>query len=122
LNRKNILIALVLIAALLLVGCSAKDAPAPAVPEGAQTGELTGLKGCEYQPAGSKTKYAAECGTLVVPENWEVADSRLIALPVVRIPAAGQTPPSQFSCWRAVPANQTCPGSCSLGCLKSTMW
>ena len=91
-NRKNILIALVLIAALLLVGCSAKDAPAPAVPEGAQTGELTGLKGCEYQPAGSKTKYAAECGTLVVPENWEVADSRLIALPVVRIPASGSNP------------------------------
>jgi pimeloyl-ACP methyl ester carboxylesterase len=77
------------IAALLLASCGVKDAPVPLVPEGVQSGELTGLKDCEFQPAGSKIKYAAECGTLVVPENWEVAGSRLIALPVVRIPASG---------------------------------
>ena len=54
--------------------------------------DLTGLKDCEFHPAGDKTKYAAECGTLVVPENWDKADSRLIALPVVRIPAKSPNP------------------------------
>jgi pimeloyl-ACP methyl ester carboxylesterase len=34
----------------------------------------------------------AACGTLVVPENWDRAGSRLIALPVVRIPASGSNP------------------------------
>jgi len=33
-------------------------------------------------------EYAAECGTLVVPENRNDEDSRVIALPVKRIPAA----------------------------------
>jgi len=75
-----------LCSALLLAGCSPEDAPAPVIPEEAQAGELTGMEACEYQPGGSKTKYTAECGTLVVPENWDKADSRLIALPVVPRP------------------------------------
>ena len=50
------------------------------------------MQACEHQPAGSKTKYDAECGTLVVPENWDKASSRLIALPVVRIPASRPNP------------------------------
>ena len=54
--------------------------------------KLIGLEACEFQPADSKAKYAAECGTLVVPENWDKAGSRLIALPVVRIPASGPNP------------------------------
>jgi pimeloyl-ACP methyl ester carboxylesterase len=91
-KTKHLLINVLLLAALLLAGCGAKE-PAPlTVPAGAQAGDLTGLKDCEYQPSGSKAKFAAECGTLVVPENWEVADSRLIALPVVRIPATGPNP------------------------------
>lgn len=77
---------------ILLASCSSKAAPVPVVPEGAQAGELTGLQACEFQPAGKETKYAAECGTLVVPENWDKAGSRLIALPVVRIPASGPNP------------------------------
>jgi len=88
----NLLIASLLFVALLLAGCSTKNAPVLEVPESAQAGDLTGLKECEFQPEGSKTKYAAECGTLVVPENWDKADSRLIALPVVRIPATGPNP------------------------------
>jgi len=91
-KTNQLLILLVLAAVLLLAGCSTKDSPVLAVPEGAQAGELTGLQECEYQPGGSKTKYTAECGTLVVPENWDKPGSRLIALPVVRIPASGPNP------------------------------
>lgn len=87
-----LLITLMLFAAVLLAACSPKAAPSLAVPAGAQAGELTGLEKCEYQPASSHTKYSAECGTLVVPENWDKAGFRLIALPVVRIPASGPNP------------------------------
>lgn len=88
-NTKLLLTVLVLLTALLLAGCGAKETAPLAVPEGAQAGDLTGLKDCEFQLEGSKVKYAAECGTLVAPENWDKAGSRLIALPVVRIPATG---------------------------------
>jgi len=91
-KTNHLLIPLVLLAALLLIGCGTKDAPVLVVPEGAQAGELIGLEECEFQPAGSKTKYAAECGMLVVQENWDKTGSRLIALPVVRIPASGPNP------------------------------
>ena len=89
-KTKFLWVAFVLFAALLLAGCSSDDAPSLEVPDGAQAGELTGMEACDYQPAGSRTKYAAECGTLTVPENREVAGSRLIALPVVRIPTSEQ--------------------------------
>jgi pimeloyl-ACP methyl ester carboxylesterase len=91
-KTNQFLIALVFFAALLLAGCGAKPAPVMAVSTGAQAGELIGLEECEYQPNGSKAKYAAECGTLVVRENWDNIDSHLIALPIVRIPASGPTP------------------------------
>jgi pimeloyl-ACP methyl ester carboxylesterase/membrane protease YdiL (CAAX protease family) len=86
------LVALILFTALFLAGCGSKDAPVPVVPEGAQAGDLTGLAKCEYQPADSKRNYAAECGTLAVPENWNKAASPLMGLPVVRIPASGPNP------------------------------
>ncbi|HEX6302912.1 MAG TPA: alpha/beta hydrolase [Anaerolineales bacterium] len=88
----KLLIAFLLFVTLLLAGCSTKEAPVLEVPKGAQAGDLVGLEDCEYQPNGSKAKYAAECGTLVVPENWDKADARLIALPVARIPASGSNP------------------------------
>jgi pimeloyl-ACP methyl ester carboxylesterase len=84
--------ALTLYGMLLLAGCKARVVPTPVVPEKAQAGELIDWAECEFQPADSKTKYAAECGTLIVRENWDKAGSRLIALPVVRIPAQGQRP------------------------------
>jgi pimeloyl-ACP methyl ester carboxylesterase len=91
-NTKRILITLILLAVMLLIGCSSKASPGSEVPDGAQAGELSALEKCEYQPANSNTKYIAECGTLVVPENWDVSGSRLISLPVVRIPASGPNP------------------------------
>jgi len=91
-KTKHLLIAIVLLAAVLLASCSPKAGPGLVVPQGAQAGELSGLEKCEFQPANSNTKYMAECGTLVVPENWDKAGSRLIALPVVRIRASAPNP------------------------------
>lgn len=85
-----LLIPLVLLTALLLVGCSAKDAPIPLVPEGAQAGDLVDLHPCTYEA--DDKEFTAECGLLVVPENRDKIDSRLIALPVVRIRASGSNP------------------------------
>lgn len=78
------------LAAVLLVACGNAKSSIQVVPEGAQVGDLIGLDDCEYESPDSKIKYDAECGTLIVPENWEKADSRLIELPVVRIEASGQ--------------------------------
>jgi pimeloyl-ACP methyl ester carboxylesterase len=79
---------------LLLAGCGtgADELPSIAVPDGAQVGYLTPLEACEYTAPGSRETFAAECGTITVPENWGDPNARLIALPVVRIPATGPTP------------------------------
>ena len=91
-RTNHLLIALAVFTALLFASCSSEAAPGLAVPEGAQAGELTTMEECEFQPVGSKIKFDAECGTLVVPENWDKAGSRLIALPMVRIPSSGENP------------------------------
>jgi uncharacterized membrane protein YdfJ with MMPL/SSD domain/pimeloyl-ACP methyl ester carboxylesterase len=59
------------------------------VPAGVKAGELT-LRPCTY--ATENGSYAAECGTLVVPENRADPRSRLIALPVTRIRARSEDP------------------------------
>ncbi len=56
------------------------------VPSGAKAGDLV-LEPCEYGTEDGS--YAADCGTLVVPENRADPRSRLIALPVTRIRAGG---------------------------------
>ncbi|HET6947209.1 MAG TPA: hypothetical protein VFJ45_05285, partial [bacterium] len=59
--------------------------PGPvSVPAGAKAGDLV-LQPCRY--ATENGSYAADCGTLVVPENRDDPQSRLIALPVIRIRA-----------------------------------
>ncbi|MCE7980864.1 MAG: alpha/beta fold hydrolase [Caldilinea sp. CFX5] len=90
LNINQLWVVLVLLTVLLFVGCGAKDAPLPVVPEGAQAGDLVDLKPCTY-PAG-KIEYAADCGTLVVPENRSNPSARLIALPVIRVRALSDSP------------------------------
>jgi pimeloyl-ACP methyl ester carboxylesterase len=75
---------------LALVSClGPKEAPIT-VPPGAQAGDLVGLEPCTYE-AGD-LEYAADCGTLVVPENRSDPRSRLIALPVLRFRATGSDP------------------------------
>jgi pimeloyl-ACP methyl ester carboxylesterase len=64
-------------------------ADAVSVPSGAKAGDLV-VHDCDY--ATEDGGYAADCGTLVVPENRHTADSRLIALPVTRIRARSADP------------------------------
>lgn len=68
------------------------DRPAVHVPGGAQPGDLT-LHACHYDTEDGS--YAADCGTLVVPENRHDQRTHLIGLPVVRVrarTAAGRPP------------------------------
>ena len=65
------------------------DGGSVTVPKGAHAGQLT-LEPCHYGT--EKGSYAADCGTLVVPENRADEDSRLIALPVTRIHARSEHP------------------------------
>jgi uncharacterized membrane protein YdfJ with MMPL/SSD domain/pimeloyl-ACP methyl ester carboxylesterase len=62
---------------------------AVSVPAGAKAGQLT-LHPCHYGT--EQGSYAADCGTLVVPENRARAGSRLIALRVIRIKARSSHP------------------------------
>jgi hypothetical protein len=82
-------IIIAVLAALLLAACGPSEAPIT-VPAGAQAGDLVGLEPCTYEA--NKVEYAADCGTLVVPENRSDPESRLIALPVTRIRATGDNP------------------------------
>ena len=65
------------------------DDRAVSVPLGAKAGDLT-LESCSYGAEGGR--HAADCGTLVVPENRADPRSRLIALPVTRIHARADHP------------------------------
>jgi pimeloyl-ACP methyl ester carboxylesterase len=67
----------------------APDSGSVSVPAGAKAGDLT-LEQCSY--ATESGSYAADCGTLVVPENRADSGSRLIALPVTRIRARSDDP------------------------------
>jgi pimeloyl-ACP methyl ester carboxylesterase len=96
----SIVLSVVVLGSVILAACQAAapevpavpTAPAvPTVPAGAKAGDLIGIKTCAFQAPGSDTIYEAECSTLIVPENWDKAGSRLIALPIVRIPATGPT-------------------------------
>ena len=85
-------VALALIA-LLVAGLAylhfAPDSGAVSVPEGAKAGDLI-FEPCDYPTENGN--YAADCGTLVVPEKRADPQSRLIALPVTRILARSDHP------------------------------
>src|SRR5262249_17479366 len=84
-KTNHLLIALLLFGALLLARCGSEGAPVLVVPKGAKAGDLVDLKPCTYK-AGD-IQFSADCGTLVVPENRSKPDSRLIAMPVIRVRA-----------------------------------
>jgi pimeloyl-ACP methyl ester carboxylesterase len=86
------IVALVLAAGLLLGLAYLRfwyPAAAVSVPPGAHAGQLT-LQPCTYST--EYGGYAADCGTLVVPEDRADPRSRLIALPVIRIRARSAHP------------------------------
>jgi pimeloyl-ACP methyl ester carboxylesterase len=66
-----------------------RDSDTVSVPKGAMAGDLI-LDRCDYETENGS--YAADCGTLVVPENRADPQSRLIALPVTRIQALSENP------------------------------
>jgi pimeloyl-ACP methyl ester carboxylesterase len=67
----------------------APDLETVSVPEGAKAGDLV-LQPCDYETENGS--YAADCGTLVVPEKRADPKSQLIALPVTRILARSDHP------------------------------
>src|SRR3990172_6755298 len=73
---------------LILTACGGKDTSLTGA-AGAQAGDLT-LEPCKFK--WDDDEYEADCGTLIVPENRAKADSRLIALPVMRVRATGESP------------------------------
>jgi pimeloyl-ACP methyl ester carboxylesterase len=70
---------------LVLAACGAAKEEPFVVPAGAKAGDLVDKQDCTIEAG--KVQYAAECSTLVVPENRSDPGSRLIAVPVTRIPA-----------------------------------
>ncbi len=76
---------------MVLAGCGPSDdtAPRPRPPEGAASADYSTAP-CTH--VAREVEYAAECGTLIVPENRYDQNSRLIALPVKRIRASGNNP------------------------------
>jgi pimeloyl-ACP methyl ester carboxylesterase len=84
------LIAIIIsLAMILLAACGGSKETPVTVPTGVQAGDLT-MEPCTYEAR--DVEYAADCGTLVVPENRGDPGSRLIALPVIRVRATGSNP------------------------------
>ena len=73
-----------------LVACAGEEEPPIAVPDGAQAGDLVDLKPCTYERG--DVEFAADCSTLVVPENRSDPNSRLIALPMIRVQSTAVIP------------------------------
>jgi pimeloyl-ACP methyl ester carboxylesterase len=86
----GLVLVVIVVSAGFLLWRNKPEAKVYIVPEGAIAGDLTPFEFCEHQPG--KKKVAAECATLIVPENWEDPNSGLIALPVVRFASRSENP------------------------------
>jgi pimeloyl-ACP methyl ester carboxylesterase len=75
--------------AAMLLNCTGNEIKYPSAPTNAKAGSLTLIHGTFKTNTAS---YKADYGILVVPENREKADSRLIDLPIVRIHAVNNNP------------------------------
>lgn len=77
----------VALTAISIIYFGGRGETAVSVPNNAQAGDLT-VEPCvvEFESG----TYDADCGTIIVRENREKADSRLIALPVTRIHATSE--------------------------------
>lgn len=76
---------------LVLAGCGQSDDEPPRLqPSDAAVAGDFAVVPCVH--TAGEVEYAAECGTLIVPENRYDQNSRLIAIPVKRIRASGDAP------------------------------
>ena len=75
--------------AAMLLNCAGNRIKYPSAPLDAKAGSLT-LKSGTFKT--KSASYKADYGILVVPENREKADSRLVELPVIRIHAVNKNP------------------------------
>ena len=82
--------AMAVIASLLMASCGGTEEVPITVPAEAQAGDLVDLEPCTFTLL--EEEHAADCGTLIVPENRSAPNTRLIALPVIRVKAASDTP------------------------------
>ncbi len=82
-------IGITLIAA-YLSGCQQAEEAPMEIPQNAKAGDIVNLEACVHKQG--KVEYEADCGTLVVPENRNNPNSRLITVPVTRIPSTGNNP------------------------------
>jgi pimeloyl-ACP methyl ester carboxylesterase len=89
-TQRIVFAALIIILAQLLTGCGKTQGVPMPIPEGAQAGDLMDLEPCTYKKG--KVEYTADCGQLIVPENRNNLDSRLISIPVTRIKSTGNNP------------------------------
>ena len=88
-NLKWMLIFTGLGSAILLASCGTQNKADFIIPDDAQPGDLQ-LEECTYEIG--KEDYLADCGQLIVLENRDNPDSRLIAIPVTRVKSTGINP------------------------------
>ena len=74
----------------LLSGCDIQTASPTDIPTDSTAGELFNLEPCLYEAR--DVEYDADCGLLVIPENRNTPNSRLINIPVTRIRSTGTNP------------------------------
>ena len=89
-NYSWTLIVIILLIAVIMSGCKSAEETPMTVPTDAKAGDIVNLNPCTYKSGDAE--YSADCGTLVVPENRNDPNSRLIGLPVTRIRATGSNP------------------------------
>lgn len=90
--KQNVVPVRKLIPALIMLGLlvvCCRDNSSIIVPEGSKAGNIT-LEPCEFKTKSGN--FSADCGTIIVQESSDKADSRLIALPVIRVHATREDP------------------------------
>jgi pimeloyl-ACP methyl ester carboxylesterase len=101
-NRYAIFLLSVVLLTVVLTACGDNEASFT-VPVGVEAGDLVDRHACTFEAA--DVEYAADCGTLVVPENRGDPNSRLIALPVIRVISLNEYPAEPLFKFAGGPGN-----------------
>ncbi len=84
-----IMVILALVAGIMLIREAGRGLKVAPPPKDAQIGKIE-LSPCKVK-IGNR-KFIADCGLIIVPENWQAPGAQRIALPVTRIRALSSTP------------------------------